>query len=463
MENSCAVVLAAGDGKRMKSSHPKVLTRVLFEPMLKWVLDAVENAGVESVCVVTGAKHEAVEAFLAGSEPAVETVYQAQRLGTAHAVLQAAPFIERFAGGSVLVLCGDAPFLDAETIHNAFEFHRSEENDATVISAEAEDPAGYGRIVRGSQGRLEAIVEERDAGEEIRAIREVNSGAYWFQADALLSVLGRVKNDNAQKEYYLTDTIRLLAEEGRRVNAFVSRRPETVLGANNCLQLHELNDRARKMVLERLMLDGVEIPCADGVVIGPNVSIGRGTTILPGTILRGNVRIGEDCVVGPNTLVEDSVIGDNVALNAVQCYQSEIADGVTAGPFVHIRPGSRLSGGVKVGDFVEIKNSAVGEGSKVPHLTYVGDSDVGAHVNFGCGCVTVNYDGKVKNRCKVGDYAFIGCNTNLVAPVTVGDGAYTAAGSTITEDVPADALGIARARQVNKENWAGKRRDKTQE
>lgn len=458
MENSCAVVLAAGDGKRMKSSHPKVLSRVLFDPMLKWVLDSVKNAGVESACVVTGAKHEAVEAFLTSYDPAVETVYQEQRLGTAHAVLQAAAFIEQFAGGSVLVLCGDAPFLDAETIHNALEFHKKEENAATVISAEADDPTGYGRIVRGSQGCLQAIVEERDADEEIRALQEVNSGAYWFQADALLSVLGRVENNNTQKEYYLTDTIRLLAEDGKRVNAFVSRRPETVLGANNCLQLHELNEHARRMVLERLMLDGVEIPCLDGIMIGPDVAIGRGTTILPGTILRGDVRIGEDCVIGPNSLVENSVIGSNVTLNAVQCCQSEIEDYVTAGPFVHIRPGSRLNSGVKVGDFVEIKNSTVGEGSKVPHLTYVGDSDVGAHVNFGCGCVTVNYDGKVKNRCKVGNYAFIGCNTNLVAPVEVGDGAYTAAGSTITENVPADALAIARARQINKEEWAKKRR-----
>ena len=233
-----------------------------------------------------------------------------------------------------------------------------------------------------------------------------------------------------------------------------------MLGANDRVQLAALNDRARAAVLKEQMLKGVSIPCTDGVLIGPDVTIGQDTVILPGTILRGRVTVGEDCVIGPNTLLEDSTVGSHAKLNAVQCYQSAVHDGVTAGPFVHIRPNSELKAGVKVGDFVEIKNSVVGCGTKVPHLTYVGDSDVGEHVNFGCGCVTVNYDGKSKSRCAVGDHAFIGCNTNLIAPVRIGEYGYTAAGSTITDDVPENALAIARARQVVKPMWVTSKREK---
>ncbi len=457
MTDYSCVILAAGDGKRMKSNRPKVLSPVLFKPMLHWVIDAAKGAGAHDICVVTGHMSERVDAFLESLPGSFETVRQTERLGTGHAVSMARDFLESRRGGHVLILCGDAPFVDSDTIKNALDLHMDGGNAVTVISSELEEPTGYGRIVRRSSDRtVKAIVEERDADEKTRAIREVNSGAYWFKTDDLLSVLDLITPHNEQKEYYLTDAVSLLIGQGKHVNAYVAENRDTVLGANDCAQLGRLNERARRARLYGLLEDGVEIPCMDGVIIGPDVRMENGTVLLPGTILRGKVSVGAGCVLGPNTLIEDSTVGNDVSLNSVQCYQSVVEDGVTVGPFVHIRPNSTLKKGVKIGDFVEVKNSVVGEGTKVPHLTYVGDSDVGAGVNFGCGCVTVNYDGVNKARCKVGDHAFIGCNTNLIAPVEVGENAYTAAGSTITEAVPDEALAIARARQVNKEGWVEK-------
>ena len=455
MKNQCAVVLAAGEGKRMLSKKPKVLFEVLFKPMLDWVCGAVLEAGMESICVVTGYEAAQVEEHLGGC---FETVEQKERLGTGHAVMQAKAFLEAHRGENALILCGDAPMMDSATIQAAFEQHRSQGNAVTVVSAELADPTGYGRIVRAKGGAVKAIVEQKDADEDTRRITEVNSGAYWFQIDSLLSVLGRLKNQNAAGEYYLTDAVSLLLSDGGRADAYKAESSDVVLGANNRVQLNALNEKARQKVLTRLMEQGVEIPCTDGILVGNDVMVGAETVLLPGTILRGHTVIGCGCVIGPNSLIEDSTVGDGVHLNSVQCYQSVVHDGVTAGPFVHIRPNSELAVGVKIGDFVEVKNSQVGEGTKIPHLTYVGDSDVGAHVNFGCGCVTVNYDGQVKNRCRVGNHAFIGCNTNLIAPVTIGDCAYTAAGSTITDDVEEDALAIARARQVNKAGWVKEKR-----
>lgn len=460
MNNNCAVILAAGEGKRMKSRHSKVLCEVLFKPMLGWVLDAAAAAGASDRCVVTGHNCGEVESYLQSREDGCETVRQAERLGTGHAVLQAADFLSRHAGGHALVLCGDAPLMDAQSIRGAYEAHIKQGNAVTVISAVVGDPTGYGRILRSEAGGIFGIVEEKNADEGQKAIREINSGGYWFSVDGLLAVLGELPKNPVSGEYYLTDAIALLLERGLKAGAFAAGSEDVVLGANDRVQLAALNERARAAVLNGHRRAGVSIPCGDGVLIGPDVSIGTDTVILPGTILRGKVSIGEDCVIGPNSLLEDSTVGSHVKLNAVQCYQSQIEDGVTAGPFVHIRPNSLLRAGVKVGDFVEIKNSVVGNGSKVPHLTYVGDSDVGAHVNFGCGCVTVNYDGKSKNRCVVEDHAFIGCNTNLIAPVHIGEYGYTAAGSTITDDVPENALAIARARQVVKPMWVKGRQEK---
>lgn len=460
-QNVCAIVLAAGEGKRMKSKKPKAMMEVLFKPMLGWVIDSVREAGVNDICVVTGHLEEMVKEYLSKTytgENACSTVTQTERKGTGHAVMMAKEFLEAHKGGSVLILNGDAPFMDSSNISNSYLYHMGRSSCVTVISAMLDDPTGYGRILRGADGRLLSIVEHKEATLEQLAVKEVNSGAYWFEIDALLSVLDteHIKCSSVTGEYYLPDAVKLL---GDAADAFTADSASVVMGANDPVQLNELNQIARRQILDNMIAEGVSITCFDGVIIGPDVTVGGGTVILPGTILRGKVSIGEDCTIGPNSFIENSIIHDNVIVNSSQIKQSEVFESTDIGPFSQIRPNCKVGPRVHIGDFVEVKNSVLDEGTKVAHLTYVGDSDIGKRVNFGCGCVTVNYDGQNKARCTVGDDSFIGCNTNLVAPVTIGEGAYTAAGSTITDDVPSDALGIARARQVVKDGWAAAKRD----
>lgn len=445
-----AVILAGGQGKRMKADIPKPMFKVLGEPMLEWVIKACEDADITELCIVTGFMSEVIDEYLNGR---YESVIQSERLGTGHAVMQAVPFMKRRSGGNTLVLCGDAPFIDSKTIGNALKLHESEGNSVTVITAEIENPKGYGRIVRSGDG-ISCIVEEKDANPQQREIREVNSGAYWFKTDDLLEYLGELTQNNSQGEYYLTDSVFIALNKGRRVNAYISENPDVVLGANDRKGLLELNTAARMAVIEKHLENGVEFTCTDGVVIGRDVVIESGTEIMAGTQLRGNTVIGKDCRIGPNCIIDNCEIKDGVSLNYVQAFESVIEAGVKIGPWVHIRPGSHIMSGVKIGDFVEIKNSTIGEGTAVAHLTYVGDSDVGKKVNFGCGTVTVNYDGIVKSRCEIGDNCFIGCNTNLIAPVKLGKAVYTAAGTTITKDVPDYALAIDRGVVKIKEGYS---------
>jgi bifunctional UDP-N-acetylglucosamine pyrophosphorylase/glucosamine-1-phosphate N-acetyltransferase len=456
MSEKSAIILAAGKGTRMKSELPKVLCEVLFTPMVNWVAEACRTAGIDEICAVTGYRSELVEEAL---EKDVQTAHQAQQLGTGHAVLMARAFLQAHCPGDVAVLNGDAPLMDADTLERAYALHKSEGNAATVITARLQNPPEYGRILRGPDG-VEAIVEHKDATEEQRKICEVNSGAYWFDTESLLAVLDELSSNNAQGEYYLTDTVGLLRGHGRRIGAYCTENTDVILGANSKKDLMQLNQIAREKIAEHWMEQGVEFLGLEGIYIGRDVTIGRGTRILPGTILRHGSVIGENCVIGPNSLVERTSIGDGTTFNSSQAYQSVIGNGVSIGPFCHIRPNSRILDGVHIGDFVEVKNSVIGEQTHISHLTYVGDSDVGKKVNFGCGVATANYDGIHKFRCVIGDNAFIGCNTNLVAPVHIGDDAYTAAGSTITDDVPDEAMGIARARQINKEGYNRKIRPK---
>lgn len=445
-----AVILAGGQGKRMKSDIPKPMFKVLGEPMLEWVIKACENAKLSNLCIVKGFMAEYIDEYLNGR---YETVLQSERLGTGHAVMQARDFMEQNKDGNTLVLCGDAPFIDSNTIKKSLEMHINENNSITVITANIENPYGYGRIVRGKTG-IASIVEEKDATQAQKEIKEVNSGAYWFKTTDLLEYLGELTQNNSQGEYYLTDSVFLALGKGRNVNAYISENPNVVLGANDRKGLLNLNTVARMEVIEKHLANGVEFTCTDGIVIGRDVTIEAGSEILPGTQLRGNTVIGKDCSIGPNCIIEDCIIEDNVALNYVQAFKSKIDAGVKIGPWVHIRPGSHIKSKVKIGDFVEIKNSTIGEGTAVAHLTYVGDSDVGKKVNFGCGTVTVNYDGIVKSRCEIGDNCFIGCNTNLVAPVKLGKGVYTAAGTTVTKDVPDYALAIDRGTVQIKEGYS---------
>lgn len=449
----CAIILAGGKGTRMKADCPKVMCNVLFKPMISYVVDAVKEAGAEDICVITGYKHNEVEDYLASVDVNIKTALQEPQLGTGHAVMQAGEFIVAHTEDEILILNGDGPLMDAETINKAYDYHKENSNSITLISAIVADLNGIGHIKRDENGTLLRIVEHKDATPEEKLINESNAGCYWFNGGDLQYALSRITNNNVQNEYYLTDSLEILISAGKNAGAYVVENNEVILGANDRVQLNELNTIMRKTINNKLMVNGVDIPCTDGVMIGKDVKIGNSTVILPNTIIIGNTVIGDSCVIGPNTYIDNSQIGDNVVLDNCKILDSTVENDVDAGPFVKVRANSKLKQGVHIGNFVEVKNSVVGEGSKSAHLTYIGDSDVGSGVNFGCGTVTCNYDGKNKSRCKIGDGAFIGCNTNLIAPVEVGDKAYIAAGSTITDDIPEKALSIARAKQVNKEGW----------
>lgn len=454
MTQTAVLILAAGDGKRMKSPHPKALCQILFKPMISWVLDACTQAGFpqERICVVCGKGGEELQSAL---PPNVHIAWQEQRLGTGHAAAQAETFLRSLpAGAQVLILFGDAPFISAELMMSSQKAHLSAQAKLTVIAAPVENPTGYGRVVRDSEYNLLEIVEERDASEEQKSIREINSGAMWADAAWLLSALPRLKNNNAQREYYLTDCAAIASRDQVKALAYVAPDSDAVLGANSRIDLLRLNRIAAWRVLERHLENGVEVLSTDGVLISPDTIIGPGSVIYPGTVLKGKTVIGEGCVIGPNTVIEDSIVGDGCIINASQIESSVLEQNISMGPFAHIRPGSHIGCGVHLGNFTEVKNSNIGDRTAVSHLTYVGDSDVGEAVNFGCGCVTVNYDGMNKHRTTIGDHAFIGCNTNLVAPVKVGNFGFTAAGSTITEDVPEYALAIERGKQYNKPGWS---------
>ena len=458
MSRKCALILAAGEGRRMKTSKPKALAEVLFKPMIDWVTDAAIAGGVDDICIVTGHGREELEAHLGGR---FSTVEQKELLGTGHAVMQAKEFIKAHTPGDILLLNGDAPLIDAKTISTAFEYHTSHKNAVTIISAKIDNPTGYGRIIRNKDKCLKKIVEENDANNAEKMINEVNSGAYWFNCSVLLESLEGIvemHDKKHQAEYYLTDAIEVILGKNLNAVAYEAGDPDAVLGANDRVQLQKLNEIARRKVMNDLMLDGVSIPCADGVIISPSVKIGAETEILPGTIIKGDTVIGKNCVIGPNSLIEDSIIGDGVTLNNTQCYSSTVKDKTTIGPFARIRPDCVIGEGVKAGNFVEFKNANIGDRTSVSHLTYIGDADFGTDINVGCGCATVNYNGKEKNRTKVDDHAFLGCSTYLVAPVIVGKNSYTAAGSVITEDVPDDALAIARSRQTIKKDWISRKK-----
>ncbi len=451
----CAIILAGGKGTRMKSKLPKVMCEVLFKPMIDYVISAVREAGCEDICVITGYESDIVKKHLDND---ITTYVQSPQLGTGHAVMTAGEFIEKHKKDDIVIVCGDNPMMTAETINEAYDYYKNNGNVMTLISAIVDDTNGIGHIKRDKDGNLLAIVEHKDADEEEKKIRESNAGTYWFLGEKLQAALSKIDNNNVQKEYYLTDCLEILIKAGEKVGAYVCTDNKSILAANDRLQLNNLNTIMRNDINERLMLSGVDIPVTDGVIIGDNVKIGAGTTILPNTIIIGETEIGAECTIGPNSYIKDARIGNKVILDNVKITDSSVDDGTDAGPFVQIRANSHVGKNVHIGNFVEVKNSNVGDSTKSAHLTYIGDSDVGEKVNFGCGTVTVNYDGKNKHRCKIGNHVFLGCNTNLIAPVEIGDYAFTAAGSTITDDVPENALGIARARQVNKNGWVLKKK-----
>ncbi len=452
MSDLLTVILAAGKGTRMKSALPKVLHCVGGKPMVQHVLDAANIAGASRNIVVVGFGAQSVEAMLGVQ---AEFVVQAEQLGTGHAVRQAAALLEDY-HGTVMVLCGDTPLLRGELLAKLFAAHCHSQAAATVLTAQLPDPAGYGRVIRDAHGLVVKIVEHKDASTAELAINEVNTGIYCFEKVALFEALAQITCANQQGEYYLTDVIAILARQNGKVGAVLAEDHQETLGINSRVQLAAAEKILRTRKLMELMDSGVTIMDPDSTFIDAEVVIAPDTVIYPFTWLEGNTIIGQCCSIGPNTRIQDTVIGNDVTMHFAYAHKCQIADEVTVGPYVHLRPHTTLARGVKIGNFVEVKNSQVGENSKISHLSYVGDTDMGAKVNMGCGTITVNYDGKRKHRTVIDDEVFVGCNTNLVAPVTVGAGAYVAAGSTITKNVPADALGVARARQSNIEGWVPK-------
>lgn len=448
-----AIVLAAGSGTRMKSENPKVLHEICGIPMIAHVLRVLEETGTKTPVAVIGYGAEKVRKALDGYS--VTYALQTERLGTGHAVMQAAGEISE--GGTVLVVCGDTPLIRSDSLKKFLECHEKNGYAATVLTTTVDQPHGYGRIVRNEAGELLGIVEEKDASDEERKLREINSGMYCFKSSLLKEALKEIGNNNSQGEYYLTDVIGILRRKGFRAGAFEIKDFREILGVNNRVQLALADEILQGRIQERHMLEGVTIVSPSNTRIESNVRIGADTILLPGSHLRGETAIGSGCEIGPYSILENTRVGDGTRIRQSTVIDSIIGEDAQIGPYAYLRPDSRIGNGVKIGDFVEIKNSTVGDGSKASHLAYIGDADVGKGVNISCGVVFVNYDGRKKHRTAVGDHSFIGCNVNLVAPVTVGERAYVAAGTTITENVPEGALSIGRSRQENKENWVDRK------
>ncbi len=451
------LVLAAGRGTRMRSRRAKVLHDMAGRPLLQYVLEAARALRPERLTVVVGHQARAVRAAADGL--ADRFVLQDEPRGTGHAVLRAARALRREA--DVLILSGDVPLVRPRTLRALVAHHRRQGAALTVLTAELERPAGYGRIVRDGDGRVCTIVEERDATPEQRAIREVNTGIYVARVAALLGALRRLKPDNRQGEYYLTDALHELARQGALVCAVRHDDPEEVQGVNTRAELAQAARRLYARKAESLQNEGVTVLDPGRTWVDPRARIGRDTILYPGVILEGATVLGEGCVIYPGVRIVDSVLGKGVVVrDHTLIAQSRIADGARVGPFAHLRPGSELGREVHIGNFVELKMARLGRGAKANHLAYLGDAEVGAGSNIGAGTITCNYDGKRKHRTVLGRRVFIGSDTQLVAPVRVGDGAYVGAGSTVTQDVPAGALALSRSPQVNIRGWVARRKRK---
>ncbi|MBF7020743.1 bifunctional UDP-N-acetylglucosamine diphosphorylase/glucosamine-1-phosphate N-acetyltransferase GlmU [Staphylococcus sp. 18_1_E_LY] len=444
-----AIVLAAGKGTRMKSQKYKVLHEVAGKSMIEHVVDNVKHSGVETIITVVGHGADSVKEAL--GEQSLYS-FQEEQLGTAHAVRMAEEHIGT-QEGTTLVVCGDTPLVTAETLKSLIEHHEQSHAQATVLSATAPNPFGYGRIVRNDSEALTKIVEQKDATAEEQQINEISSGIFAFDNATLFAKLANVNNDNAQGEYYLPEVLSLILNENGKVEIYHTDDFDEIMGVNDRVMLSVAEQAMRTRINEQHMRDGVTIIDPQTTYIGKDVKIGQDTTIEPGVKLTGKTVIGSNVIVGQHSEIADSSIGNGVNIKQSVINESKVADEVNIGPFAQLRPGSDLGNKVKVGNFVEVKKSVVKDGSKLPHLSYIGDAEIGERSNVGCGSITVNYDGKNKFKTTIGNDAFIGCNTNLVAPVTVGDFAFIAAGSTITDDVPNNSLALARERQTTKEGY----------
>ncbi|MEW9702451.1 bifunctional UDP-N-acetylglucosamine diphosphorylase/glucosamine-1-phosphate N-acetyltransferase GlmU [Paenibacillus sp. SI8] len=447
-----AIVLAAGQGKRMKSKLYKVLHPVVGKPMVGHVVDTLKHIETTRTLVIVGYGAEAVQAYLGDG---VEYALQTQQLGTGHAVLQAKEALGA-EEGMTIVICGDTPLISDETLKSMIALHQESGASATILTAKLDNPFGYGRIIRGEDGRVSRIVEQKDCTPEEAAVQEMNTGTYIFDNRKLFDALSSVTNNNVQNEYYLTDVIGILAGQGEVVQGYCMADVSESIGVNDRVGLAEAEVLFKARINRQHMLNGVTIIDPANTYIESGVTIGADTVLLPGTILRGRTAIGENCKIGPQTEIINSTIMNEVTIKQSVVQEAYVDSDASVGPYAYLRPGAKIGKHVKIGDFVEIKNATLGEGTKVSHLSYVGDAVVGSNVNIGCGAITVNYDGFNKSLTEIGDDAFVGSNVNLIAPVRVGKGSYVVAGSTITHSVDDGDLAIARERQSNKPGYADK-------
>ncbi|MET9604387.1 bifunctional UDP-N-acetylglucosamine diphosphorylase/glucosamine-1-phosphate N-acetyltransferase GlmU [Streptomyces sp. NPDC006512] len=456
---AAVVVLAAGEGTRMKSATPKVLHEISGRSLVGHVVAASRELDPAHLVVVVGHAREQVTAHLAAIDAGVRTAVQYEQNGTGHAVRMALEGLGGPVDGTVVVVCGDTPLLTGETLEQLARTHEADGNAVTVLTAEVPDSTGYGRIVRdGATGAVTAIVEHKDATDAQRAIREINSGVFAFDGALLSDALGKVRTDNSQGEEYLTDVLGILREAGHRVGAAVGADHRQILGINNRVQLAEARALLNARLLERAMLAGVTVVDPASTFVDVTVTFGQDALVHPGTQLLGETHVGEGAEVGPNTRLKDTRVGPRARVDNTVADTAVIGESASVGPFAYLRPGTNLGPKAKAGTYVEMKNATIGEGTKVPHLSYVGDATIGEYTNIGAASVFVNYDGEHKHHTTVGSHCKTGSDNMFVAPVTIGDGAYTAAGSVITKDVPPGALAVARGQQRNIEGWVARKR-----
>lgn len=450
--NFKAIILAAGKGTRMKSKLPKVVHKVCGKEMVNHVINVSKKSGVSEIVAILGHESEIVQSVLPeGTKVAMQT----EQLGTGHAVMMANDYISE--DDTIVVLCGDTPLVNPDTLENLFKYHLDNGYHATVLTTKVDNPTGYGRIIRDENEDLLKIVEQKDASEEEKLVNEINSGIYCFNGKSLKEALSNINNNNAQGEYYLTDTVEIMRNNSLKVGAFNGATIEELMGVNSRVELAKAEDIMRKRINTMHMVNGVTIIDVNSTYIEADVQIGNDTIVYPGAMLKGNTIIGSECVIGMNSSISNSTIGDATEVESSTIIDSVVGKNTTVGPYAYLRPKSNIGNNVKIGDFVEVKNATIEDNSKASHLAYIGDAHVGKNVNIGCGTVFVNYDGKNKFKSIVKDGAFIGSNSNLVAPVTVEEHGYIATGSTITDNVPSGALAVARERQVIKEGWVEKK------
>lgn len=445
-----AIVLAAGKGTRMKTELPKCAYPLLKKPMIAYIIENVQNSHTtDEIIVVVGHKREVIQEILGDR---VAYAVQNEQLGTGHAVRMAEPFILD-KDGATIILPGDMPLVDTLTIERAFQEHYERRNDLTVVTTKLEDPSGYGRILRDESGYLTGIIEHHEASVIQRGIDEINTGVYIVRNDVLFEALAKVDNNNSKKEYYLTDIVNIIRSDGHVIGTYFCRDSTKTMGVNDLYSLSIAEAKLRDAINRQWMISGVAMINPDTITIGQNVIIEENVVIHPNTYITGNSIIKKGAQIGPNTEIHESIIGERVLCRHSIVFNSIVHEDTSIGPFAHLREGANIGPHNRIGNFVEIKKSTTGANTKASHLAYIGDGTLGKNVNFGCGAVTVNYDGVNKYQTIIGDDVFVGCNANLIAPIVIGDNSFIAAGSTLNKNVPNDALAIARAYQVNKENY----------